>query len=56
MTKEDRMERARQLHKSGLNCCQAVLLTFADKLPVDESAAKKVSATFGRGLAGMQEV
>ena len=56
MTKEDRMERARQLHKSGLNCCQAVLLAFADKLPVDETAAKMVSAPFGRGLAGMREV
>lgn len=56
MTKDERMERARQLHKGGLNCCQAVLLAYADKLPVDESVAKMVSAPFGRGLSGMREV
>lgn len=56
MTKENRKERARQLHKNGLNCCQAVLLTYADKLPVEESVAIMVSAPFGRGLAGMREV
>lgn len=56
MTKDERMERARQLHKNGFNCCQSVLLAYADKLSIDEGAAQKVSSPFGRGLVGMREV
>ena len=41
MTKEERMEKARALHKQGCNCCQAVV---------------NVAAPFGRGLAGTREV
>lgn len=52
---EMRVARARELHEKGCNCCQAVVLAFADKLPVDEAAASKMAAPFGRGLSGMRE-
>ena len=56
MNKEERMNVARQLHRSGCNCCQAVVMAYADRLPIDSENAKKVAAPFGRGLAGCREV
>ena len=56
MTKEERMEKARALHKQGCNCCQAVVMAYADKLPIGEKQAMDVAAPFGRGLAGTREV
>ena len=55
MTKEERMEKARALHKQG-NCCQSVVMAYADRLPIDAKAAMDVAAPFGRGLAGTREV
>ena len=56
MNKEERMNSARALHKQGYNCCQSVVMAFADKLPIDKEAALNVAAPFGRGLAGTREV
>ena len=56
MNKEERMEKARALHKQGCNCCQAVVLAWADKLPIEAKDAMNVAAPFGRGLAGTREV
>ena len=56
MTKEERTEKARQLHKQGCNCCQSVVMAYADKLPIEPENAMNVAAPFGRGLAGMREV
>ena len=56
MTKDERMDRARGLHRAGCNCCQAVVMAWADRLPIDEKAAMDVAAPFGRGLAGTREV
>ena len=56
MNKEERIEKARQLHRSGCNCCQSVVMAYADRLPIDPEAAMNVSAPFGRGLAGTREV
>ena len=56
MTKEERMEKARSLHKQGYNCCQSVVMAFADKLPIEPENAMNVAAPFGRGLAGTREV
>ena len=56
MDKEERIEKARQLHKQGCNCCQAVVMAYADKLPIDANNAMNVAAPFGRGLAGTREV
>ena len=50
------MEKARGLHQQGCNCCQAVVMAYADKLPIEAKAAMDVAAPFGRGLAGTREV
>lgn len=50
------MNAARQLHRTGCNCCQAVVMAYADRLPIDKENAMKVAAPFGRGLAGCREV
>ncbi|MBR1765855.1 MAG: C_GCAxxG_C_C family protein [Bacteroidales bacterium] len=56
MNKEERIERARELHRQGCNCCQAVVMAYADLLPIDGRDAMNVAAPFGRGLAGTREV
>lgn len=50
------MEKARALHKQGCNCCQSVVMTYTDKLPIKPEDAMNVAAPFGRGLAGTREV
>ena len=54
--KQERSENARMLHKQGYNCCQAVVMAFADKLPIAPEHAQNMAAPFGRGLAGTREV
>ena len=56
MTKEERASRARALHRQGCNCCQSVVMAYADRLPLQADAAMNVAAPFGRGLAGLREV
>ena len=56
MSKEEKSEKARALHKQGCNCCQAVVMAYADKLPIKPEDAMNVAAPFGRGLAGTREV
>ena len=56
MTKEERMDKARALHKQGCNCCQSVVMAYADKLPIKPEDAMNVAAPFGRGLSGCREV
>lgn len=46
----DRAERAVEIKHSGSNCCQAVLLAFADELGGDENALRAVGAAFGCGM------
>ncbi len=50
------MEKARALHRQGCNCCQSVVMAYADKLPIEAKDAMNVAAPFGRGLAGTREV
>jgi len=52
---ERRVGRARQLHEQGCNCCQSVVLAYADLLPVDEQAAVQMASAFGRGISGLKE-
>jgi C_GCAxxG_C_C family probable redox protein len=56
MDKEERQDKARALHKQGCNCCQSVVMAYADRLPIDAKDAMNVAAPFGRGLAGTREV
>ena len=39
---------------SGNNCCQAVLLAFADKLNLPEDQLSKIGAAFGVGMGCME--
>ncbi|MBR1549715.1 MAG: C_GCAxxG_C_C family protein [Bacteroidales bacterium] len=56
MDRNERIERAKALHKQGCNCCQAVVMAYADRLPIAAEDAMNVAAPFGRGLAGTREV
>ncbi len=51
----DREQRARQLHQQGYNCCQSVVMAFADKLSVHPEDALNMAAPFGRGLSGLKQ-
>lgn len=52
----ERAERGRDLFLAGYNCCQSVVLAFADILPVDEGTLKTMCSGFGGGMARMREV
>ena len=56
MEKQERIEKARALHKQGCNCCQSVVMAYADRLPIGAQDAMNLSAPFGRGLSGCREV
>ena len=53
---EKRVAAARELHNRGMNCCQSVVMAYAEKLPIKPEDAMNVAAPFGRGLAGTREV
>ena len=52
MTIEERAARAVEL-KAGCNCAQAVVLSYADKLPLEEETLKKLAAGYGGGMGCM---
>ena len=52
---EQRVKKARELHEKGCNCCQAVVMAYADMLPMDEQTAMNMAAPFGRGISGLRE-
>ena len=51
MTKE---EKALEYKHSGYNCCQAVLLSFAEELGIDEETLKRLGSGFGAGMGSME--
>ncbi len=55
-TLEERIERARQLHKSGYNCSQSVFMVFDDIHGLDQQTAAKISSGFGGGVGGQRQV
>ena len=48
-----RAENAALLKRSH-NCCQAVLLAFEDRLPLDRDTLIALGSTFGSGMGGMK--
>lgn len=48
-----RAENAAMLKRS-CNCCQAVLLAYEDKLPLDKNTLMAMGATFGSGMGGVK--
>ena len=53
---EERIERARQLHKEGYNCSQCVFMVFDDIHNLNTTMAAQVSAGFGGGVGGQRQV
>ncbi len=51
---ESRKQIAVNKWKSGLNCCQAVLLTYSDFFTIDEEILFKISEGFGSGVSGLR--
>ena len=49
MTIEERAARAVEL-KASCNCAQAVVLSYVDKLPLEEETLKKLAAGYGGGM------
>ena len=53
MTTQERMEYAAR-RKSEMNCCQAVLVAFADKLGKGEDELLRLGSGFGSGMGTME--
>lgn len=49
-------QKAMKLFKEGYNCAQSVFLAFADKYPIEERLALKLSSSFGGGMGRLREV
>jgi len=53
MTTQERMDYAAR-RKSEMNCCQAVLVAFADKLGKGEDELLRLGSGFGSGMGTME--
>ncbi len=53
MKKEERMDYAAD-RKRSMNCCQAVLVSFAEEIGQDEAFLVKLGSGFGSGMAMME--
>ena len=53
MTLDERMEYAAK-RKREMNCCQAVLVAFADRLGKSEDELLRLGSGFGSGMATME--
>lgn len=53
---EERTSRAVGNFLSGYNCAQSVFLAYADVFDIDWETAKKMSVSFGGGMARLREV
>lgn len=58
MTEEkiSKVQKAKELFKSGCNCSQAVLGVFCEELGLDFETALKIASSFGGGMGRMREV
>lgn len=56
ITAEQRAEKAAAYFKEGYNCAQAVILSFADELELDEKTLAKLGSSFGGGMGRLREV
>lgn len=51
-----RREAAMENFKKGYNCSQAIVLAFADMLPVDRVLLLRLASSFGGGMGRLREV
>ena len=54
MTKEERAARAVLNRRTGCNCCQAVLLAYADEAGLTEEQLMQLGRAFAVGMGGME--
>ena len=47
----ERQQIAYECFKEGYNCCQAVVMAFADDLPIEKDLLLKITSAFGGGFA-----
>lgn len=52
---QSRVTIAKENHKKGYNCCQAVVCAYSDLLGMDEKTAFRAAEAFGSGIAMRQE-
>ena len=52
----ERVQKALENHKKGMNCCQAVACAFAKDLGVDEELVFKAAEGFGAGCGDMKNI
>lgn len=53
---QEREQRARSLFLAGYNCCQSVVLAYADYFGLEEPLAARLSASLGGGMGRLREV
>ncbi|MBQ9137964.1 MAG: C_GCAxxG_C_C family protein [Alistipes sp.] len=53
---EQRVARAKELFNSGYNCCQAVVMAYADVVEIEPTLAATIAAPFGGGMGRLREV
>ena len=49
-----REEQAVMYNQGRNNCCQSVLLAYADRLKLSEEELRSLGAAFGAGMGGME--
>ena len=49
-------ELAKTVFCEGCNCCQAVVLAFAEEIGTDKEMLAHLASSFGAGMGGLQEV
>ena len=47
---------AKKYYEEGYNCCQAVVLAYAEEIGMDADALLRLSSSFGGGMGGLGEV
>ena len=52
----DKIEATQKNFLEGCNCCQAVLLSYAQEFGMDEKTALRISGNFGAGYGKVREV
>ena len=55
MDKQETIDKAQSYFDEGYACSQAVLLTFAEELDLNENSAKLISSTFGGGMGRLRQ-
>lgn len=51
---ESRIEKARENHRSGYNCSQAVACAYCDKVGIEEPSMYQMMEGFGLGMGSME--